>query len=44
LNFTLLLHPKTALPDRSATLKLARLRGQPEIFHSIQGEGKSVFA
>jgi 7-carboxy-7-deazaguanine synthase len=34
--------PKTALPDRSATLKLARLHGQPEIFHSIQGEGKSV--
>ena len=23
-------------------LKLARLHGQPEIFHSIQGEGRSI--
>lgn len=27
---------------RSNILKMARLNGQPEIFHSIQGEGKSV--
>lgn len=30
-------------PDRrSAMLKLARLRGVPEVFFSIQGEGKSI--
>lgn len=28
--------------SRSDILKLARLRGAPEIFHSIQGEGKSL--
>jgi 7-carboxy-7-deazaguanine synthase len=29
-------------PARENILKLARLHGQPEIFHSIQGEGKST--
>jgi 7-carboxy-7-deazaguanine synthase len=36
---------KPAGPDKSTReniLKLARLHGQPEIFHSIQGEGKST--
>jgi 7-carboxy-7-deazaguanine synthase len=28
--------------DRLHTLQMARLRGQAEIFHSIQGEGKSL--
>lgn len=28
--------------SRSDVLQLARLRGAPEIFHSIQGEGKSI--
>lgn len=32
----------TALPFQLSTLQLARLHGQPEIFFSIQGEGKSI--
>lgn len=28
--------------SNQSLLKLAKLRGQPEIFHSIQGEGKSI--
>lgn len=31
-----------AMPTQPDIIKLARLRGQPEIFHSIQGEGKSI--
>jgi 7-carboxy-7-deazaguanine synthase len=29
-------------PPKQVLLKMARLNGQPEIFHSIQGEGKSL--
>jgi len=34
--------PRTKKNQRENLLKIARLRGQPEIFHSIQGEGKST--
>ena len=34
--------PRKKKLQRENLLKLARLRGQPEIFHSIQGEGKST--
>lgn len=36
--------PKNFLPEITpdTTIKLARLHGQPEIFYSIQGEGKSM--
>ncbi len=32
----------TAIPTQIPALQLARLNGQPEIFFSIQGEGKSI--
>ena len=34
--------PKTPTDPLNATLQLARLHGQPEVFYSIQGEGKSI--
>lgn len=34
--------PVLSSPSIVPLLKLARLRGKPEIFHSIQGEGKSI--
>lgn len=32
----------SSIPSKPLLLKLARLNGQPEIFYSIQGEGKST--
>ncbi len=39
---TLKQHTPSLKTQRANVLKLARLHGQPEIFHSIQGEGKST--
>jgi organic radical activating enzyme len=40
--FAVLLPKICTLSDRSSILKLAKLQDQPEIFFSIQGEGKSI--
>jgi 7-carboxy-7-deazaguanine synthase len=41
-NSNSILAPSATKAARENILKLARLHGQPEIFHSIQGEGKST--